>query len=454
MEKVSQGFSFSAVRDQLVQRCTASIGIEPLITFRILFGGLLFFGTLRFLSAGWIEKLYVEPPFFFKYYGFHWVENLPPNGMYGLYILVALSALGIALGLFYRWSVLFFLLSFSYAQLIDLTNYLNHYYLVILLAFLLLFLPANRAFSLDTWRKPALKRSHIPAWCIYILMLQIGLVYFYAGLAKLNPDWLFQAMPLAVWLPTKADFPLLGPLFEQYWVAFAFSWFGALYDLSITFFLLNRRTRPWAYVAVIIFHLLTKLLFNIGLFPLIMIFNTLIFFSPSFHQRLLSFLGYRPLASAKKYTLPRFENSVFKTVLTAYFIFQLLLPLRHLYYPGPILWTEEGYRFSWRVMLIEKSGTATFTVKDTKSKRQSEVINANHLTPFQEKQMAIQADFILQYAHYLADYYQKNYGFVSPIVTVQSHVALNGRSSKSFVAPQIDLTKIRDDWSPKKWILK
>ena len=32
---------------------------------------------------------------------------------------------------------------------------------------------------------------------------------------------------------------------------------------------------------------------------------------------------------------------------------QFLLPLRHLLYPGNVNWTEEGFRFAWRVMLVE-----------------------------------------------------------------------------------------------------
>ncbi|NJL75836.1 MAG: HTTM domain-containing protein [Saprospiraceae bacterium] len=89
-------------------------------------------------------------------------------------------------------------------------------------------------------------------------------------------------MPLAIWLPTKADFPILGSLFAQPLTAHLFSWFGAIYDLTIPFFLLNTYTRPFAYIAVITFHVLTKMLFNIGLFPWIMIFSTLIFFSYKF----------------------------------------------------------------------------------------------------------------------------------------------------------------------------
>lgn len=430
------------------------VAIAPLVTFRLLFGGLMMAGALRFMGSGWIERLYVEPQFFFKFYGFEWVEPLGATGMYLVYGLIALSAAMIMLGLLYRLAVVLFFLSFTYTELIDVTNYLNHYYLVVLLSVLLFFIPANRRFSLDVRWQFAKRRDFVPAWTINALILQVSIVYFLAGFAKLNPDWLFRAMPLAVWLPTKVDLPLIGWLFQYAWVPFAFSWFGAFYDLTIPFWLLNRRTRPFAYVAVIVFHVLTKLLFNIGLFPFIMIFNTLIFFPAELHERWLGLLGYEKSA-APTTPGPVFGLSKFPLypALAIYFTIQLLVPFRYLFYPGNVLWTEQGYRFSWRVMLVEKAGQATFHVIDPITGRRGEVTNSAFLTKYQEKQMAIQPDLILQYAHYLEEVYQEQYNIQDPQVTVDSYVALNGRASQRFIDPQVDLTEIRAGFQHKNWVL-
>jgi len=427
--------------------------IAPLVTFRILFGGLMMAGALRFMASGWVERLYAEPKLFFKFYGFEWVETFGRGGMYVLYSLIALSAAMIMLGLFYRLAALVFFLAFTYSELIDLTNYLNHYYLACLLALLMIFLPAHRRFSLDVWRRPGLAVTHVPGWAIHILMLQVGIVYFFAGFAKLNPDWLFRAMPLAVWLPAKAHWPVLGPWFEQGWIAYAFSWAGAFYDLSISFWLLWRPSRPFAYMAVLAFHLLTKLFFNIGLFPFIMIFSTLIFFSPAFHERLLGLAGYRPGRELRLYRFPAPGRALLRPALAAYFAFQLLFPLRYLLYPGDVLWTEQGYRFSWRVMLVEKAGQATFFIHDPCSGHKAEVDNSRYLAAFQEKQMAIQADMILQYAHFLEREYRREYGLDSVKVTVDCFVALNGRASRPFIDPEVDLAQIRDGFRHKEWIL-
>lgn len=436
--------------------------MAPLVTFRVLFGLLHAYGALRFILSGWVEKLYGEPSFFFKFYGFAWVPEPSVAGAYLLYLTIAVSALAIALGWRYRIAILVFFLSFTWSELIDATNYLNHYYLVSLLGLLLIFIPAHGAYSLDVLRRPQLKRSAAPGWCRPLLMIQIGLVYFFAGLAKLNADWLLEAMPLAVWLPTKADFPVLGPLFAHPWTAFAFSWFGAFYDLTIVCWLLWRPSRPFAYLAVVVFHLLTWALFNIGLFPLIMITSTLIFFPAATHEtwwkamsnKWSTFWG-RSLAAAtlEKRSLPAKTSRWSYALIGLYLLVQLALPLRDRLYPGDSYWTEEGYRFGWRVMLVEKTGQATFWVHDPATKRKAEVDNREFLTEFQEKQMAVQPDFMLQYADHLATVYGKRYDIAQPKITAEVFVALNGRPSQRFVDPSIDLAAAEDGWTPKRWIL-
>src|SRR4051812_31127435 len=224
-----------------------SVSIAPLAMFRILFGGMMLASILRFAGKGWIYKLYIKPVFYFSYYGFEWIKPLGDPGMYILFFIMGIAALFLMLGLFYRFSAVLFFLTFTYVELIDKTNYLNHYYFVSVVAFLLILVPAGNYFSIDTLRCPQKRNTHIPRLFILILQLQLGLVYFYAGLAKLNPDWLFDAMPLRIWLQAHTDLPLIGSLMDKVWIAYFFSWFGAIYDLSIPFLLLFRKTRGFAY---------------------------------------------------------------------------------------------------------------------------------------------------------------------------------------------------------------
>lgn len=337
-----------------------------------------------------------------------------------------------ALGLFYRIAVAVFFVCFCYAELIDKTYYLNHYYLVSVMTFLLLFVPANRYLSLDVLRKPALKATHVPAWTIYVFRLQLCIVYFYAGLSKLTYDWLINAMPLKIWLHAKESTPFIGPFLYPHF----FSWAGALFDLSIPFLLLYKRTQKWAYGLVIIFHLLTAMLFQIGMFPYIMIASTLIFF-PFYKMEEKRLLQVRmPTA-----------------LLAIWFSIQLLVPIRFLLYPGTLLWTEEGYRFSWRVMLMEKGGTTFFYVKNPATRRKFEVNNRQFLTAYQERMMETQPDMMLQYAHILHDAYEKE-GIADPEVTVESYVTLNGIGSRLYIDSTVNLAHEKENWfGHKKWIL-
>lgn len=429
----------------------------PLAVFRLLFGLMMFASIVRFWLNGWIEKLYILPKFHFSYYGFEWVKPLG-NFTYVIFAICGIAALLVAAGYKYRIAIITFFLSFTYIELMDKTTYLNHYYFISVLSFLMVFLPAGSYFSIDAINDPKKAFQKIPRWCIDSIKLMLGIVYFYAGLAKINSDWLFRAMPLKIWLPSKYDLPFLGDLMQQEWIHFAFSWSGMFYDLFIPFLLLWKRTRIVAFAMVVIFHVLTRVLFPIGMFPYIMIVSALIFFSPQFHHKILN-----KLANSFKIDKSIFDNNrlyfpkpkkrkILTGIVTAFFIVQLLFPWRYLVYPGELFWTEEGFRFSWRVMLMEKAGYAQFKIVDGKTGKRFYVDNSDFLTPFQEKQMSFQPDFILEYAHYLADHFKKD-GHQNIEVYVENYIALNGRTSEPYISPETNLLNFADSFKHKTFIL-
>lgn len=437
--------------------CTNQTSIAPLVIFRIIFGLMMFLGTLRFWCNGWIDALYVKPTHFFYYYGFEWVKPLSELGMYMVFLLLLITSIGIALGLFYRFASLLFFLLFTYVELIDITNYLNHYYFISLIAFLLCILPAHRSFSIDTSSNPSIQLQTIPKIYILILKFQIGVVYFFAGIAKINYDWLFQAMPMSIWLQAKAHWPLIGNLFTEKWVAYSASWMACVFDLFVVFCLLSKRIRVPAYFVLVVFHVITGIMFPIGMFPWIMILATLLFFPPEFHQKIINLIQ----SKLKPKKVPQIiVNSLFlhgskKKVLLSFFLlyasFQILFPFRYLCYPEKLFWTEQGYRFSWRVMLMEKAGSATFFVTDSNTGKRGEVDNSQFLTPTQEKMMATQPDLILQYAHILKEEVESR-GLINPIINAEVYVTLNGSKSKLFIDPDINLAELKDGWQPKNWI--
>jgi hypothetical protein len=431
---------------------------STLAFFRLAFGLMMLLSIIRFASYGWIKKLYLDPQFHFTYYGFEWVK---PLGIYTylLFIIAGIAALFVAIGYKYKLAILTFFLSFTYIEFMDKTTYLNHYYFITLISFILLFLPANCYFSVDAYKNEKIRYQKIPSWNIDIIKLLLAIVYFYAGLAKLNSDWLFEAMPLKIWLPSNSNLPIIGSMLNQNWAHYGFSWIGAIYDLTIPFLLLNKRTRWFGFFLVIIFHVLTKILFPIGVFPYVMIISSLIFFDAKFHQTALNFVSKycninKLLFENGKEKIQQF-NLVYKTkilFISSFIAFQLLFPFRYLAYPNELFWTEEGFRFSWRVMLMEKAGYTTFKVKDSVTKEIIMVNNSRFLTTFQEKQMSFQPDFILEYAHYLHDYYQEE-GVNSPEVYTDSYVALNGRLSQRYIDPKINLAKENENFKHKTWIL-
>ncbi|HEY0273654.1 MAG TPA: HTTM domain-containing protein, partial [Chitinophaga sp.] len=258
-----------------------------------------------------------------------------------------------------------------------------------------------------------------------------------------------------IWLPAKASSALLGPLLRQSWAPWAFSWAGALFDLSVGFLLMGRRTRRVAYAMVVVFHVLTALLFQIGMFPYIMMSVTIIFFPASFHWQVIRLLRGKRQAPEQETFLyqPRWRQKSLYALLVLFFSWQLLMPVRFLLYPGKLLWTEEGYRFSWRVMLMEKGGTTFFYVKNPATGRQFEINNAKFLTPYQERMMETQPDMMLQYAHLLHDTYARE-GIPDPQVTVASYVTLNGSGSRLYIDSTVNLAAQRESWwGHKTWIL-
>ncbi|MCS7004404.1 MAG: HTTM domain-containing protein [Cytophagales bacterium] len=432
------------------------VRIEPLATFRIIFGALMVFSTIRFMALGWIEDHFVQPILHFKYYGFEWVEPLPLWGMYIVHIVMLLAAIGVMIG--YRYKIAAFLLfvTFTYCELIDVTYYLNHYYFVSLMCGIMIVVPAHRCCSFDVWLKRVTATNNVPFWTIFLVKFQIAIVYIYAGIAKINSSWLLDAMPLRIWLPANSHLPIIGWLFNYAQTAYVFSWAGMLYDLTIPFWLMYQPTRIFAYVIVLVFHTLTGLMFQIGIFPIVMSCAVLIFFSNAFHQKIIDFINQWANRFFSKHNFEfsnyPIQNRTWITIsLLTYVAFQLVFPLRCYLYPGNMYWTEQGYRFGWRVMLVEKLGDAVFFIKDKKTGKEFEVINSEFLNEHQLKQVSFQPDLILQFAHFLKKHYEQQ-GMKDVAVRAQVYITMNGEKAKLYFDPQLDLTQIQDSWKPYTWL--
>lgn len=402
------------------------VDLASLAAFRFLFGLLMAAALTRFLAKGWVSELYTQPVFHFSYAGFGWVQALPDGLMQGLFVLLALLAVGVAIGLFYRVCIALFFLGFTYVELIDQTLYLNHYYLVSLLSAVMIFLPAHRAWSFDALRRPEIRSDSAPAWVLNLLRFQIAVVYIFAGIAKLNADWLLHAQPLRIWLAARSDLPLIGPLLDETWVAFAASWFGAIFDLTIVFFLLCARTRRPAYGVLVIFHLATLALFNIGMFPWIMMVSATLFFASNWPRRFMRQepVSPRALAPAGRLTY---------ALLALYAIVQLCLPLRPYLRSQPAAWTGSGFNLAWQVMIAEKTGYVEFVAFDPVTSKRWKLSTANILTPRQHMMMAQDPELIRAMARHL--------GRIHPNLEIRcdAFATLNGRPAQRLIKPELNL---------------
>lgn len=406
----------------------------------------------RFIFKGWISDFYGTPAFFFSYYGFSWASPPPQPFLDGIYYLLLLLAILVMLGLFFRTAIVLFFLLFTYTELWDKTVYLNHYYLISLLSFLMSFLPMNAVASLDCLycrgRRPARKSG---VFSSFLLKMQIGSVYFFGGIAKIGCDWLFLAQPLKIWLSANAHLPVVGGLLAQPFTAYAASWLAMIFDLSAPFLLYFNKTRLWVYPVVVLFHVFTALLFPIGMFPWFMCVFTLIFFSADWHRKIMTFL----------FPGPRFQPAAAEEAPAAaasglaalFFLFQAIMPFRAWLYPGNPLWHEQGFRFSWRIMLMEKNGILEYVVRVKDTGKEFLVNPSEFLTSRQVHQMSFQPDMILEFAHYLHTFYLES-GVGDTEIRANCHVSLNGKPSRLLIDPHTDLAAQKTGWHHKNWVTK
>lgn len=416
------------------------ISNSSLCLFRIAFGILLQILVLRFFFLGFIENYFLKPVFFFKYYPFYFIPEIPKEYMPILFYLMLFFAFLMTIGIFYRFSIISFTVLFTYFHFYDITYYLNHYYLINLICFLICFMDIDERFSFKNWnKKPKLKTKAI---YLYIILFQISVVYFFGFVAKLKHDWIFEALPMKIWLNQKLYIPIFGYIFQFPIVAYFCSYFGLFFDLIIPFLLIKNRFRKLGFFLAISFHISTYFLFQIGIFPLIMLLGILLFIPPETYDRILK------LKSEQLET-----NPIDKKVLVLfsfYALFQILFPLRFLFYKD-LSWREEGFRFSWNIMVIEKRGKIDFLVKDKNSDKDFFLKPETYLTSFQTFMMATQPDMILQFAHFLKKEFAKENLDVQ--IFANSFVSLNSRENKRFIDEKVDLTTELESFLEKKWVL-
>ena len=419
-----------------------------LVLFRIVFGFLIALEGFGAIATGWVRRNLVEPDFTFNFIGFDFLQPLPGIGMYCYFALLGILGVLIMVGYKYRWSMFAFALMWSCVYLMQKTSYNNHYYLMMLLCWMMVFLPANRWFSLDVKLNPKLKSNSMPRWCSLVIILQVWMVYTFASIAKLYPDWLNSTAP-GLFMAGKKDYWLIGEILQQTWVHYSIAYVGILFDLLIVPLLLWKRTRMIGFIISIFFHLFNSIVFQIGIFPYMSIAFALFFFSSETLQK--RFLPKKPLYTTNEVIVPNYKK-VLISIFSIYFIVQLALPLRHWFFKDDVLWTEEGHRLAWRMMLRSKSSTLIVMVEDKDTKKRERYNYQELLTKKQQRAIKSKPDMLWQFAQRIKQIEAKKGRDVA--VFMNARVRVNGGKYHVLIDPEVDLAQ--EKWQPFRhhdWIL-
>lgn len=419
-----------------------------LIVFRVFYGFLVCAECFGAIATGWVKKTFIDPKFTFSFIGFEWLQPLPGNGMYIYFAIMGLCGVLITFGYKYRYSALTFAILWAGVYLMQKTSYNNHYYLLMLLAFIMAFLPANRSFSLDVKLDPSSKKDSMYNYVRWLVILQLFIVYTYASLAKVYGDW-FDLSIIEILMTGKKEYPIVGELLQQRWTHKVIAIFGILFDLLIIPALLFKPTRKIAFGTAIFFHLFNSFVFRIGIFPYLSLAFCVFFFEPQVIRDL--FLRKKTVKVTQIMDKPK-DYKWLLGVLVIYFCIQLTLPVRHYFIKDDVLWTEEGHRLSWRMMLRSRTGSIKFFVEDKATGIREQVDLDDYLTKKQKRKVACYPDFIWQFAQHLKKENEKKGKDVS--VFVKNRVRVNKNKSHPFVDPNVDLAKVPwKHFSHNQWVL-
>ena len=379
------------------QSLSGMVSGGSLAAFRIVFGIAVAWSMFSYLQpvgeTNLAGAVYSEPGWLFRYPGFSWVKPLPRPWLDWHFLITGAAGLLLAVGLFYRAAAVVAFLGYTWYFLLDQTYFNNHFYLISLLAFLLIWMPADRCWSLRGLRVAT--DGQVPFWCVFLLRAQLLIVYLYAAIAKFNADWLtgepIIATGRALLEGVERWIPLPGSI-EAIHVSLTLAWTGLVFDLLIGFLLLIPRTRLLAVAMLGVFHGINQLTLPIGVFPFLGFTGSLIFLDPSWPVQLGRWLRAptwrRPdpnwcrwgailvpgLGALLGWRLPEDPANQDRSakparlvtgLVAAWLLFQVVFPLRHVFIPGDASWTEEGQLFAWRMMLRQKtSGHITLHVED------------------------------------------------------------------------------------------
>lgn len=428
--------------------------------FRIIFGLFMAFEALVYFRMGLIDQGLLAPKMLFRFDGLEWLQT-PPRPV----LMAALSAMGIsglliALGIWFRQACWVFVLSLSLIFFQEKSYYNNHIYLFILLGILLSFTRADHFLSLRSKKD---RYVMVPRWQQFILQAQFMIVYFYGGLTKLKPDWLFLKEPVTSLVNTLPTAHWLAPVLKNGFGINLLTYGGLLIDILAPFLLWYKPVRRWALIPFALFHLANSRIFSdIGIFPFVMLCALVLFFEtpelPWLRRRANvsgAGSGSEPKKPAKRGATAQPAVAETRTdavaatpvwikrLLIGYFVFQFLFPFRGFLLPNDMDWTGVAKNFSWRMKVdTRKIEEFAFTVEHPVTHQTMAVEVGTFANEMQILNMSNDARSVAAFARMLKKE-AAGKGVPDAIVKARIRVRYNGRPAQFFVNPEMDLATVK-----------
>ncbi len=418
-----------------------------LVIFRSLFGLLMVLESFGAIATGWVRKTLVEPKFTFNFIGFDFLQILQGQLMYSYFVIMGIVSIFFMLGYKYKWSSIGLALLWTGCYLMQKASYNNHYYLIMLVSWSFVFLPAAKDFSLDSILTKS-RNSFCEHWQILLFKIQLGIVFIFGSIAKLYPGWL-EATFIKNAFNAKKNYWLIGDLLGSEPFQYLISYGGIIFDALIVPLLWYKPTRKIAFIGLLIFNLFNSVVFQIGIFPYMVIAMAVFFYDGEWLRN--TFLKKYPVVTAssvepsKPYLLYGFS---------VFILIQVFLPLRHHFFEGDVNWNEAGHRCSWRMMLRSKHGKIKFEVHNHSNNKTDKIVLSEYLTTKQINDLATKPDFMWQFAQYLKKEYDKEGKSNISIHVTENKVWLNRKGGRSLISPKTDLAK--EKWNyfgNNNWIL-
>ncbi len=389
--------------------------------FRIIFGVVMLIQLVRLQP--YINETLTQSLFFLTYPGFNWITITSPENLKLIFTGGYVGSILLALGVFSRWVAGFLFITWGYLFLLDSGHYNNHYYLILLL--LLLFTVTNADAAFPVLKKK--RKDTIPYWQLFLFKFQIVLVYFYGGLAKFNMDWL-NAAPMKIWLSMKPYEWLQSDA-----ISYFICWSGLIFDLAIGFLLWNRKTRLLAICLLVPFHLFNHFIWQIGVFPWLMILATVLFIEPEKLNALLK----RKEAKTKSTALS--FPTLAKTFVMVYIAFQLLFPLRQRLYQGYSFWNGYGFRFAWNMMLYDNLEDFRIKVSVPGEGVVGYIELERYMNKRQIRKFNQCPQNLTRLGHFLAGEMKNNAGIANPELNALVLRSINGRAYQHFIDTTVNM---------------